>query len=271
MLDNIRWTGDVLGWGAALLSLRAKLTGIDDRFSIVPPGVRHPVELRVRSSDVAAYQQIFPRQEYAFKVSRAPRTIVDAGANVGFASVYFANQFPDARIIAIEPEPSNFELLKRNVAPYPNVTPLLGALWNSDSQINLLDGGDGHWSFMTQAAEDAASEPLGAVTGTVPAFTVPTLMRTHMLDSIDIFKVDIEGAERELFADAGAWIDRVDALIVELHERKKPGCQRSFYNATSGFDEEWAQGENYYLVRERGCIMRGASVVSHRIRGIQGQ
>jgi len=83
----------------------------------------------------------------------------------------------------------------------------------------------------------------------VPAITVGTLMRNFGLDEIDILKLDIEGAEREVFGDTSAWIGEVDALIVALHERMKPGCNRSFYSGSSGFDREWKAGENVYLSR----------------------
>ena len=49
---------------------------------------------------------------------------------------------------------------------------------------------------------------------------------------------------------------KVDALIVELHERVKPGCERSFYNATKGFDDVWMQGKNVYVTRSEGCLTR---------------
>ena len=86
--------------------------------------------------------------------------------------------------------------------------------------------------------------------------TVDTLMKEHGIDHIDILKIDIEGAEKEVFRDPSAWIGKVDALIVELHERMKLGCNRSFYNGTNCFDDEWFQGENVYLARNDGCLTR---------------
>ena len=53
----------------------------------------------------------------------------------------------------------------------------------------------------------------------VAAITRDRLMRDQGIDHIDILKVDIEGAEKEVFADTSAWIDRVGSIIVELHER----------------------------------------------------
>ena len=75
-------------------------------------------------------------------------------------------------------------------------------------------------------------------------------MRDFGLAHIDILKVDIEGAEKEVFSDTSKWIDRVGSLIVETHDHMKPGCSQSVHSATRGFHHEWRRGENLYLSRE---------------------
>src|SRR5205823_6224497 len=47
--------------------------------------------------------------------------IVDAGANIGAASLWFARMFPDAIIAAVEPEPGNAAVLRRNIEGRPNI------------------------------------------------------------------------------------------------------------------------------------------------------
>lgn len=79
-------------------------------------------------------------------------------------------------------------------------------------------------------------------------------MHTHGLDRIDLLKMDIEGSEREVLADPSAWIDRVDALIVELHDRKKPGCGAVFESVARQFDARWHGGELEYLVRAGAAV-----------------
>lgn len=83
----------------------------------------------------------------------------------------------------------------------------------------------------------------------VEGMTVDKFMADYRLSRIDILKVDIEGAEREVFNDTSAWIGRVNSVIIELHERMKVGCNRSFYRGSEGSDHEWLQGENVYLSR----------------------
>jgi FkbM family methyltransferase len=235
--------------------IKGKITRTSTLQKIERPDLRFPFHLRVPSSDVPALEQIFVRQEYDFEVAKPPQTLVDAGANIGLASLYFANRFPRANIIAIEPEQSNFDLLSKNVAPYKTITAMRAALWHENGIINLVDPDLGKWGFMTQARDDV-EEKFGAFLHEVRAITVDTLMKEHGIDHIDILKIDIEGAEREVFRDPSAWIGKVGALIVELHERMKPGCNSSFYNSTKGFDDEWFQGENVYLAKNDGCLTR---------------
>ena len=83
--------------------------------------VEFPFYLRIPSFDVVTFEHVFLRQEYRFDAKTSPRTIVDAGANIGLSSIYFSNRFPGAKIIAIEPEDGNFEMLKRNTMPYDNI------------------------------------------------------------------------------------------------------------------------------------------------------
>lgn len=246
---------EAAGLSGLMAGIAAKLTGQSRVMHMQPQGVSHSVELRVPSTDLDTYAQVFLADEYRFYVDRPPATIVDAGANVGLASVYFAHKYPEAKIYAIEPERANFAMLQRNVAPYPNVTTINAAMWGQDKEITLVDSGLGSSGFITQET-GATDEQLGTGMHQIVGMTVPSLMAEYDLDHIDVFKIDIEGAERELFEGTPAWLDKVDALIVELHERLKTGCNRNFYNATNGFDREWSRGENVYLARERGCNMR---------------
>lgn len=95
----------------------------------------------------------------------------------------------------------------------------------------------------------------GNICHVVAAMTIDKIMKDYNIEKIDILKIDIEGAEREVFSDTSSWLERVDSIIVELHERMKTECNRSFYCGSNGFDNEWVQGENVYLSR-RNCLTR---------------
>jgi FkbM family methyltransferase len=247
----------VLGVRGLLSGIKGKVTKRPTLLKIERPDMKAPFYIRTPSSDVFIFEQILMKREYDFNVTRPPGTIIDAGANIGLASLYFANKFPAAKIIAIEPEESNFALLKMNTAPYENIVALHGALWHENRRLNLIDPDQGKWGFMTQATGDAEKR-LGDVLHEVRGMTVDAIMKEQGLAHVDVLKIDIEGAEQEVFSDTSSWLGKVDTLIVELHERLKSGCARSFYNGSNGFDDEWQQGELVYLTRSGGCLTRAA-------------
>jgi FkbM family methyltransferase len=226
------------------LVVKARLARKPLEVSISANGISHPMYLRLRTTDVSLFEEIIVNDEYSFNPSREPAVIVDAGANIGLTSVYFANRFPRARIFAIEPEASNFVMLTKNAARYSNIVTVQAALWKTDTMLSLSDPGSGNWGFRT------GEQIEGAVRGSeVRGITVGTLMREHRLNYIDVLKVDIEGSEKEVFESCSAWIDRVGVLIVELHDRSKSGCSRSVYSATKDFPIEWTRGETTFFLR----------------------
>jgi FkbM family methyltransferase len=247
-LESAINTRRLLGYRGLIKRIKWFLSGKPStEISVCLPNIRHPLNLRFGTSDLDAYEQIFMELHYYADFKTSPRVIVDAGANIGLASIYFANCFPQAKIFAVEPELSNFRLLERNVRQYANVMPIRAALWSMNTTIDLIDPGKGHWGFQTvEAGQKAAGDRIDNVT----AITVDRLMNDHEIDHIDVLKIDIEGAEQEVFADPSKWINRVSVLIVELHERIKIGCTRTFYNATNGFDHEWMRSDNVYLARK---------------------
>lgn len=212
-----------------------------------PPHCRTPLTLRLRTSDLAFYQQLILQNPYTLPWRHPPRVIIDAGANIGLASVRLANQFPQARILALEPEDSNFNMLRKNTAAYPLITPIHAALWSSTATLDILNPTGRHGTFRTQPppAPDGMR-----VLGQTAAVSVPHLLAEHQLDGVDLLKVDIEGAEKEVFADPAVWIGRVGVIIAELHDRFQRGCALNFYRATQSFDLEWHRGEHVIVARK---------------------
>jgi FkbM family methyltransferase len=223
--QNIELYLAAVGFGGLVRTLIAKAKHKTDLIQVSNEDIRQPVYLRIPSSDVPTYKQIFVDGEYDCIVNYSPRTIIDAGANVGLASVYFANKYPTARIFAIEPEFQNFKLLLKNTSSYDNIVPIQAALWIENKEINLVDPGLGNWGFMTHS--DSISKN---ICHQIQGVTIDKLMRQYNLEEIDILKIDIEGAEKEVFADPSLWIDKINSFIIELHDFMKPGCSESFYS-----------------------------------------
>ena len=179
--------------------------------------------------------------------------IVDVGAYTGLSALYFSMRYSGARIIAIEANESNFELLVRNTSGFTNIEPVHAALWSHGGSLVVSDSEDGAWGSRVSESDlpvAASSGGSGSSQRQAPAITVADVIREYNLDRIDLLKVDIEGAEKEVFADPVAWIDRVDAICLELHDRFRPGCSRSFFKAVQDFPVEVWRGENVLVARQ---------------------
>jgi FkbM family methyltransferase len=234
-------------YGVALVA-KARLLRRSMEVSVSISGFKRPVHIRLRTTDVSLLSEMLKNAEYDLDLPVPPRVIVDAGANIGLTSVFYANKYPQARVLAIEPESSNYEILEKNAAPYANISCVRAALWRSDTTITIADPGFGNWGFQT--VEEAGK----ARSSQVEAITVNSLMARFGIDYIDFFRVDIEGAEQEVFENSSLWIERVGVIAIELHDRLKTGCSRSVYLATENFQWEIRRGETVFLGREECAV-----------------
>jgi FkbM family methyltransferase len=188
-----------------------------------------------------SYRETLLWKQYDIDLPFSPKIIVDAGANIGTASVYFAQTYPEARIIAVEAEPSNFEVLVRNVRHYPAITPVHAALWSRDGEISVSEpdpssGSSGEWGFVTHDGPGRR----------VRAITMRTLMQEMQIPVIDLAKIDIEGAEQEVFQDT-MWMKDMRCLMIELHDRFRPGCTAAVEPAMNGFVQSQRFETTFYV------------------------
>lgn len=222
------------------------------------PGYRAPFALRAGTADVRTFCHVVAADGYRQAAIVPPRVVVDAGAHIGLASVWYANRHPDARVIALEPDADNFQLLRRNTAAYPNVTPVHAALWKTSGSVLLTDPDQGSWAFRV-AGDHATGTGAAPGAAVVSALCVDDLLDTYGIDRIDVFKIDIEGSEKAVFEHSATWIDRVDAIAIELHDRFQPGCSRAFYEATAGFQDETNRDEDTFVHRVAATSGHGPS------------
>jgi FkbM family methyltransferase len=201
----------------AALDLARQKVAVPEVHSVRIRGVRTPVRFRRNTIDLTIMRQVFTLKECIVPLDRAPRFIIDAGANVGYSSLLFANAYPDAKVMAIEPEASNLALLRENCREYQQIIPVDGALWPRSASLSIDVGAKYHDSF--RVVEASGENAI------VRAYSVPELMALGGSDRVDVLKLDIEGAEKDLFeADVSPWISRVDVILVELHDRFRSGC-----------------------------------------------
>jgi FkbM family methyltransferase len=197
-------------------------------FQVKVPHLAHPLWMRPNTSDTRVFYQVFVHREYALdnlpqnvwlmerykqiSASRAP-LVLDCGANIGLSAVWFANLFPKARVLAIEPDPGNIEVLRKNAEAYQNVEVIEGAVWDTPTPVSIKNPDAAAWMFR-----------VGETSTGVPARTINQLSAGG---DIFIAKIDIEGAEQAVFRSNTEWLQKTDMLTIELHDWMFPGGRTS--------------------------------------------
>ncbi|MCF8108195.1 MAG: FkbM family methyltransferase [Desulfohalobiaceae bacterium] len=229
-----------LGWPGIFL-YACKKVPVRSRITARVPQGAEKVVLRPKTTDLRVFERIFIDEDYSFEVPYQPKMIVDAGAYVGLSSIYYALRYPRAHIIALEPEESNFRLLQENTAPYPNIRPLNKGLWHEQASLKVSNPQGRKYAFRMEASPDFASKESRALNGV----TIDWLKETFHFDFIDVLKMDVEGAEKDIFSHNTPWLDTVGMIVIELHDRFHVGCSRFFYRAVERFQPlEYRRGEN---------------------------
>ncbi len=199
-----------------------------------------------RESDLRTLRQVWCTEPYVLPPDPDVRWILDAGANVGYATKWFADRFPNATVIAIEPDAQNVAMIRRNTIGLENVRVVHAALAAVTGTTVVVDPGQGSWGL--RAGDHAQGQ--GVVVSEVECVTISQLLEQFDMKCIDILKIDIEGAELDVLTDAAEWIHLVKTMIVELHDRFRPGCLDAWVKAVSDFDHHVVGGENYYSLRQ---------------------
>ncbi|MDR2409279.1 MAG: FkbM family methyltransferase, partial [Bacteroidales bacterium] len=196
--------------------------------------LQYPYYLREGTSDERVERDVFRIVSIHTKDDfGSPHWIIDAGANIGLRTIWFANIFPDANIIAIEPEKTNFDLLQRNTEFYPNIRCIQAGLWKNDAYLKIRNPNDDPWAFIIDELENNETCTNDVA---LRGVTIEWLMKEYAIDKIDVLKIDIEGSEKEVFENSSQWINLINVFFIELHDRMKNGCAKSFFNAIGHLD-----------------------------------
>ncbi|MHA4808507.1 FkbM family methyltransferase [Flavitalea flava] len=223
--------------------------------------------LRTYSGDIQMFYEIFLEQVYrlppglipiylqhtepdstnpATLSMTNPLVIVDAGANIGMAAKYFSLVYPTARIFCIEPASRNFSVLQKNLAAEQAAGRaffLEAALYEREGSIVLEDAG---WSFNSKVREPGLEPGRGPDPGlpAIPAFTGKGLLDRFGLDNVDLLKMDIEGAEEGLFKGDTLWLDRVSAILIEIHTKSGIDLIKNKLTGQGFFWYPWQHSES---------------------------
>ncbi|MBM3431795.1 MAG: FkbM family methyltransferase [Bacteroidetes bacterium] len=186
--------------------------------------------LRPHTTDYDTYEHVFVLREYDFPIPFEPELILDGGANIGMSALYFARRFPGAKIIAIEPDAANYALLEHNIRDIPKVECIQGGLWSASGHLRIKDKSADANSYQVEWTDHPSSD-------TMKALSIGEILKNSGRKTLDLVKLDIEGAEREIFrTDYASWLPHTRLLIVELHDRTIPGCSKALFEAMANYD-----------------------------------
>lgn len=223
------------------------------------PDIGWDVNLRLQTSDIPTFEQIFVDKEY--EIPALPldiETLVDLGANIGLSTLYFASKYPNARILAIEPDRGNYDMLVENTA-------MLGdriqrrnvAAWKSGGFVSLhAENTSGEsldaWGFRTSDSTGSSTSRL------TRCERIDVLLDEAGLSDVDVLKIDVEGAELEIFSERPEeWLHRIRFIIIETHDSFREGSEKAVRDAIrETFDELPRSGENLIFRAKQDPVSR---------------
>jgi FkbM family methyltransferase len=152
-------------------------------------------------------KEIFVEEIYNIKFDTDTPYILDCGANIGLATIYLKKQYPNAEIIAFEPDPDNFSILQKNIeeTSWKNIELRNEAIWKEASTLNFKNDGT------LGSKIDNSSK--GSNDIQVKAIRLKNLLNRK----IDFLKMDIEGAEYEVLKDCTDSLHNIQNMFVEFH------------------------------------------------------
>jgi len=159
------------------------------------------------------YKEIFDDKIYHFEPGRSAPRIIDCGANIGLAVLYWKQQFPNAEIFAFEPDPIANDALSRNIQSHSlkSVKIIRKGVWKNEGEVNFCS--EGSTAGRLEEVNEISSEDRDSNTITVPV----TRLRDYLTEQVDLLKIDIEGAEFEVLKDCSDLLYKVKNIFLEYH------------------------------------------------------
>ncbi|MEM2046085.1 MAG: FkbM family methyltransferase [Candidatus Bathyarchaeia archaeon] len=167
--------------------------------------------LFIREEDIDILYSIFYRKDYLFQemaVAR-PSVIIDLGAHIGLASIFFNTLFPNARIYCFEPDPLNFQLLEKNTSFFDNLALYQVAIGGSTGETILYSDSERHALSTIRTKYDRKASQIQVKIRTLDEVLAE-------IGNVDLLKFDVEGSEYEIFANSQL-VKRVLQLVGEVH------------------------------------------------------
>ncbi|AFY34227.1 FkbM family methyltransferase [Calothrix sp. PCC 7507] len=171
--------------------------------------------LRTYTGDIFVLHEIF--LECCYQIPKIwlqeASSIIDLGANIGITTLFFRAYFPNAKYVLVEPSTTNLSVLRRNISWLEKCNQaqvIAGAVSNYSGELRFSNT---QWSWGGYIDPDSSEETI------VRSYTMTEIIELSGLNKIDILKVDIEGAEKQLFSQPNEWLKNVKIIIAELHNQ----------------------------------------------------
>ncbi len=165
------------------------------------------------------YKEIFIKENYKCNLPETPY-IIDGGANIGLAVLYFKKHYPNAKIIAFEPDMESFEFLKKNIESnnIKGVEIYNTALSDTSGTLTFYTSTE---MLVGDVRGSAVLEQINThigTTGELKEVTVPCEKLSVFINKkVDLLKLDIEGSEGKVFQEIGDKFGMIENSIMEYH------------------------------------------------------
>ncbi len=174
--------------------------------------------LRLEGSDIDNFREIVFRRVYDVVTDKVQncKYVIDLGANIGLATRLFAARYPTCRILAVEPYLENYKLLEKNLTELVRVgrcRTIRAAVWDRKSRLAVAPPPEGKDCYYGMFVYETLEESVQVV----DALTMTELIEQSGFPVIDLLKVDIEGAEVNLFRGELSWLTQVHTIAIEFH------------------------------------------------------
>ncbi len=169
---------------------------------------------------------------------RPIKTVLDLGANIGLASVYFALSYPDISIDSYEPNPVIFPLLKKTASQFPNMRVYEKALAAQDGIVTF--------NYSKHTLESSMFPTRDSIAVDTKASSLDSAIKL-MGGSVDLVKIDIEGAEFDAFK-ASTLLDKIQVMVGEAHTEQSGHTEEDLKTLLAGFDKLELYNPNHDVV-----------------------
>jgi FkbM family methyltransferase len=161
---------------------------------------------RLNKGDLHSIREVWFDEAYRLPFDDPSGALLDLGANIGLTSVWLAKRYSLSRVIAVEPDPNNAKLVRRNLE--------LNGI-NGEVIEAAIGPHEGLARF-----ESSQSSNLGRLSENgipVAVTTVRAILERADISRLGLVKIDIEGGEQQLFDGPTEWLASADAIIAEFH------------------------------------------------------